>query len=215
MTAITVDAAIEPTVGPARRALRVAGSIISTTASVVAVMVATLTVFVAVATHMSDSGEYTVFGHPVLIVVSGSMSPAIDTGDLIWDDAINATDARHLERNQIITFRSSPNSPKTFTHRIVDITTQDGELAYVTKGDANNAADTTLVQPSQVIGTYHGRIPYGGYLLHALHKPMALILLIASPLLWLLASWFFHLARDIENGEQDPALAGEAEVAAP
>jgi hypothetical protein len=55
-------------------------------------------------------------------------------------------------------------------------------------------------------------LPYGGYLLHALHRPIALVLLLASPLLWLLSGVFKAMAQELDAEDHGPALAGEREV---
>lgn len=84
--------------------------------TLVAVIIATLAVVVAVMSHFSPAGKYNVFGHPVLSVLSGSMSPTIKTGDLVYDNPVTLAEAAHLRVGQIITFRASAG--KTFTHRI-------------------------------------------------------------------------------------------------
>jgi len=186
---------------------------VGTAMSMVAVVIGTLAVVVAAASHFSPPGQYTVFGRPVLSVLSGSMSPAIRTGDLAVDDPVNASQAAHLHVGQIITFRTAPGSHTTLTHRIHAINSSAGVLTYRTKGDANNAQDGPLVAPSQIVGVYRTKVPYGGYLLNSLHKPITLGLLIASPILWLLSSWLFAIAREDEDEDHLPALAGEQGVA--
>jgi signal peptidase I len=163
--------------------------------AIVAVTIGSLAVVVAVASHLAPAGQYTVFGHPVLTVLSGSMAPTIRTGDLVYDDRLRPGQAAHLKAGQIITFRATPGGHQTFTHRIHAVVSVNGAVAYQTKGDANPSPDATPVLPSQVVGLYRGKIPYGGYFLNALHQPLALVLLLAAPCLWLLSGWFLGLAR--------------------
>lgn len=98
----------------------------------------------------------------VLIVRSGSMTPVFYTGDLI---VIGHYDPEAtLSPGTIITFKVKG---RIVTHRIVAVA-DDG---YVTKGDANNVADTWENSPgetynidsSAIIGVYRGRIPGLGY----------------------------------------------------
>lgn len=180
--------------------------------TVAAVMVATVAVVVAIASHLSPKGQYTVFGHPVMSMLSGSMSPVIKTGDLIYDDRISISQAQHLHVGEIISFRASPD--KIFTHRIHALEKVNGAIEYQTKGDANNAPDQPLVAPSQIVGLYNGKVPYGGYVLNALHKPISLALLLAAPFLWFLSAWFASLAADAEGGKKPLAVPprGEAPV---
>lgn len=179
--------------------VRRVGNVIGTAISVVVVMIGCVGIVVAVATHFAPDGEYAVFGHPMMIVLSGSMTPAIRTGDLVIDNQIGNAEATHLQPGQIISFRPSVGS-KVITHRIAQVTTTAGTVAYVTKGDANNAADANAVAPSQIVGVYDTKISNGGYILNALHQPLTLALLLASPALWFLAGMFFQWAKD---GEAD------------
>ncbi len=85
------------------------------------------------------------------------------------------------------------------THRIAAVSAASGQVAYVTKGDANGAADSTPVAPSQVTGLFNKAIPRGGYILTALHQPLTLGLLLASPALWLLSGLLFEWARKTDG----------------
>jgi signal peptidase len=192
-------------------------NVLSMIMTILVVTVACVSVVVAIATHFSPKGEYTVFGHPVMIVLSGSMAPVIRTGDLVVDDSVSATQAAHLHVGQIISVRDFPGSPTIITHRIVGIETKGGTVAYVTKGDVNNAPDAVPRPASDVIGVFRGAIPRGGYLLNALHQPLVLGLLLASPVLWFIAGPLYRLASEMdEPASQEPATtAGEAEADAP
>jgi len=194
------DAILAPTAVKPRRSawavIRRVGDWIGTTLAVATVMIGCVGVVVAVATHFSQDGEYTVFGHPMMVVLSGSMSPAVRTGDLVIDDPVGAALAAHLEAGQIISFQSGA---KVITHRIATVQTVNGAIAYQTKGDANNSPDTTLVTPGQIIGVYHTRIPSGGYVLNALHQPLTLAFLLAAPVLWFISGLFFHWAKAVDD----------------
>jgi signal peptidase I len=194
-----------------RRMWSRASDIVTSLFTVAVVIVTPLAVVAAIATHFSSRGQYTVFGHPTLTVLSGSMTPAIRTGDLIVDNPIGRAQAANLHRGQIITFHESAGSQNVITHRIVGVVHQsDGTVAYQTKGDANNMVDPTLRPAPTVVGVFRARLPKGGYILNALHRPLVLGLLLASPLLWFAAEPLRRWAREEEA--PDPAsAAGEAE----
>ncbi len=182
---------------PARSVWNCLWGVFSTLATFAAVIIGTLAVIVAVASHFSPPGQYTVFGHPVLSVLSGSMSPTIKTGDLVFDDPVSRSQAENLHAGQIITFRAV--GTRTFTHRIHAVEAVNGSVFYQTKGDANNAPDQALVSPQQIVGLYSDKVPLGGYMLNALHKPAILMLLLTAPFLWLLSSWLLDLANEPER----------------
>jgi signal peptidase I len=184
------------------------GSLAGTLVAVAVVMVAAVVTVVAVATRMSTRQEYTAFGHPIMVVLSGSMAPAINTGDLIVDDHVSAAGATKLHRGQIITFYDRPGSKMVITHRIVRVVHREGQVLYETKGDANNAPDATLRTPSTVIGTYVGKLPRGGYFLTNLHKPLVFGLLLAAPILWFVAEPLRRWGRE-EDGPNDSPDTGD------
>lgn len=173
--------------------------VVSTTVTVLAVIVASLALVLAVATHFSPKGQYGVFGHPVMIVLSGSMTPVIRTGDLVIDDSVTAAQARHLHVGQIISVRDTPGSQTIITHRIVGVLHTGGRVSYITKGDANQTADATPRPASDVVGVFSTAIPRGGYILNALHQPLVLGLILASPILWFVAGLFFQWAREMDG----------------
>jgi signal peptidase len=142
------------------------------------------------------------------------MSPVIKTGDLVVDDRVSTTQAEHLKVGQIISFREAPGSQTIYTHRIVGIEHLGGTVSYITKGDANGSPDTALRPSSDVIGVFAFAVPRGGYFLNALHKPLALFLILVSPVLWFLAGPLYKRAGEMDQpASREPAAsAGEAEA---
>ena len=95
----------------------------------------------------------TINGYGILEVVSGSMEPTINIGDLI---VIN-TKAKDFEKNDIITFYDVNGS--FVTHRLVKI--KDDKM--ITKGDNNNVEDEGEVTISDVVGIVEYIVPVIGY----------------------------------------------------
>jgi signal peptidase len=168
---------------------------LSAIATVLISTVAALAIVVAVASHFSPAGQYTVFGHPVMTVLSGSMTPVIRTGDVIVDDQVTAAQAEHLQVGQIVSFREAAGSTTIITHRIIAVHDTNGQVSYVTKGDANNAADTPARPASDVVGVFSHDIPRGGYILADMHRPVVLGLLAASIALFFLVGPLLRYAR--------------------
>jgi signal peptidase len=134
-----------------------------------------------------------------MTIISGSMTPTIAVGDIVVDDQVTAAQASHFHVGQIISFRAAPGSPEIITHRIVAVRVQDGAVSYITKGDANNSADSTPRPASDVIGLYRFSIPRGGYVLVAMHTPRVIGMLLTSALLWIVAGVLFRIAARQEN----------------
>lgn len=164
--------------------------------------VAGIVVVAAIATRLPGPGRYTIFGHPVMTVLSGSMTPVIRAGDLIVDDPVTAAQARHLHAGQIASFRLAPGSQTVITHRIASVVTVRGAVLYRTRGDANNGPDGELRPSADVAGIFRFDVPRGGYVLTALHRGHVLSLLAASLALWFLAGMLWRRARHGDQGKE-------------
>ena len=172
---------------------------LSRTVVILISLVAVLTIVIAVGSRTSADGQRVVYGQPVMTIISGSMTPTIAVGDIVVDAPVTAAQASHFHAGQIISFRAAPGSLEIITHRIVAVRVQDGAVSYITKGDANNSADSTPRPASDVIGLYRFSIPRGGYVLVAMHTPRVIVMLLASALLWIVAGLLFWVATRMEN----------------
>jgi signal peptidase I len=93
-----------------------------------------------------------------VVVLSGSMEPALRTGGLAFMDT--TIDADSLERGDVISFRG--HGETMLTHRIVDVKLLPQGRRYEKRGDANKSVDAQLVTPSQVTGRLVFALPYAG-----------------------------------------------------
>lgn len=109
------------------------------------------------------------FGLQVFSVLSGSMEPEYHVGSLIY---VKEVDYTQLKSGDVISYMLSEDTVST--HRIVEVVPDQDDstvLRYQTKGDANEAADGTLVHYKNVIGTPVFTIPYLGYVVDFIQKP--------------------------------------------
>jgi len=113
--------------------------------------------FVLIAAFMLRAFTY----FPV-VILTGSMTGTIDRGSIVFIEKIRAEDvASVVIEGDIILFTQNKAE---IMHRVIDIQYKtDGEPFYITKGDANPAADPFSVEQSQVLGVTKAYIPYLGY----------------------------------------------------
>ena len=111
------------------------------------------------------------FGVKPLVFRSGSMSPAIHTGDL----AVSRTvDASTLKTGDIVSVINSEGN--RVTHRLVDFASQGKQRQLTLKGDANDVADAetyTVAKAELVLFD----IPKAGYVVNAAASPIGLFVL--------------------------------------
>jgi signal peptidase len=90
------------------------------------------------------------------VVLTGSMLPAIEPGDVV----ITSPVADHMLRpGYVIRFQDPSEPDRHLMHRIVRI---DPDGTLVTKGDANQSEDSTPVSPAAVTGMARVRVPWVG-----------------------------------------------------
>lgn len=119
--------------------------------------------------------------YQTFFVRSGSMEPAIETGELI---VLTQVDASELDVGDVITF-DRPDRPGTLvTHRIVGTEEGDAGRVFVTKGDANGSPDAWRVPAVGTGWRYAFGLPKVGYVFgHLSSPPVRLALLIVPAVL--------------------------------
>ncbi len=123
-----------------------------------------------------------IFGVTPMVVLSGSMSGTqeghVEIGDLVF---IGSTDPDKVEVGDVVAYM---NGSTAVTHRVTAIEESgDGSRLFTTKGDANNAEDTSKVTEAQLIGVYWGRIPKLGDFALFLQQPIGMLLFAGVPLM--------------------------------
>lgn len=117
-------------------------------------------------------------------VRSGSMEPAIATGDLVITRTIPPTE---VGRGDIVTFKDPQGSGALITHRVRAVRAKAGKHSFVTRGDANNAFERWSVPSDGSIGEVAYRVPLLGYALAPVASKHGQIGLIVAPAVLLCA----------------------------
>lgn len=125
------------------------------------------------------------FGARSMIVRSGSMTPAIRTGDVVVVKPIAPTEA---EVGEIVTFQEPNGSGNLLVHRVRAISREGDAFAVVTQGDANSTQERWKVPSDGTIGTVAYRVPMLGFASRWIGSPAGRVGLIIVPALLLAAS---------------------------
>lgn len=128
-------------------------------------------------------GNYKVF-----LVQSGSMSPALNTGDVVIVKSLS-----QYRSNDIVTFNSHQNF--TITHRIIN---QTGD-SFTTKGDANPVPDQSLINTSDILGKVFFTIPKIGYFIMFVKSLPGLIVLIIIPSTMIIYQEFLEIKKNFKK----------------
>ena len=119
-----------------------------------------------------------------LIVLTDSMYPVIESGDLI---ICHTEEPENIQSGDVIAFFDPAGNGTTIvTHRVLEVTEQAGQIAWRTKGDNNNTEDRLLVPADKLVAVYEGtRIPGAGNVALFMQTTPGLIICVVCPILLL------------------------------
>lgn len=147
-----------------------------------------------------------------MIVLTDSMYPSIQSGDLI---ICHTEDAANVKAGDVISFFDpAGNGSTVVTHRVVEVTTdENGGLAWITKGDANNTEDANIVPAENLAGVYSLRIHNLGSVAIFMQTTKGLIICVVCPILLLVIYDMVRRKRYEKSRKKDTdALLAELEA---
>jgi signal peptidase len=146
-----------------------------------------------------------VLGYRTMTMLTGSMSPGIDPGDVVVSTPVSVED---VEVGMVISYHIPIDDHRVVTHRVIEVQhTADGTVSVRTQGDANSAPDPwTAVLSGDTAYQVQAVIPEIGTAITALRDPAVnKALVYGAPALlagWmLLAIW--RPARDEDADDEE------------
>lgn len=145
-----------------------------------------------------------------LIVLTDSMYPDIQSGDLI---ICRTEEPENIREGDVIAFFDpAGNGTSIVTHSVAEITETDGQTAWITRGIANNSDDAVPVPADKLVGVYRSRIPGLGNVVMFMQTTAGLVICVICPILLLIAWDIFRRRRYEKNKQADTdALLQELE----
>lgn len=122
------------------------------------------------------------FGYSVYYVVTPSMEPTLNVGDVIL---VKKTPEGNIKKGDIITFKSTSGEMcgKIITHRVHEkIEVSEGVFQFKTKGDAATSVDEAAVNYSNILGVYSNKMYITQFIISALSNIWVFLLLVILPL---------------------------------
>jgi len=119
-----------------------------------------------------------------LIVLTDSMYPVIESGDLI---ICHTAEPEEIEVGDVIAFFDpAGNGTSIVTHRVIEVTELSGAPAWRTKGDNNNTEDRLTVPADKLVAVYEGtRLAGFGNVALFMQTTPGLIVCVVCPILLL------------------------------
>jgi signal peptidase len=148
-----------------------------------------------------------VFGYRTMTMLTGSMAPEIEPGDITVVTPISVSD---VTEGMVISYHMPIGERSLVTHRVVSVEHgEDGSVTVQTKGDANEAIDPwTATLTGDTAYEVRAVVPELGHLIQALRAPVvSQVLLYGAPTLlvgWLLLA-IWRPAPTTTRDEEDQA----------
>ena len=122
-----------------KKAKKIISKILTVLFAIFTLSIMSLAIYNFVSVKILNKDYPNIFGYTFFEIVSGSMSPTIEKGDMI----IVKIDTNY-KVGDIVSFKDNDS---IITHRIIE----KNDNYYVTQGDANNVADNPIKE-EQIIG---------------------------------------------------------------
>lgn len=186
-------------------------TIVGTVLCVILLPVLIINITLIAKSYINEDRVPSVGGIFPMIVLTDSMYPVIESGDLI---ICKTAEADEIRVDDVISFYDPMGSgTSVVTHRVLEIVTEDGGIAFRTKGDNNNAEDTALVPGDSLIGIYSSRIPKVGHVAMFMQTTPGLIVCCVCPILLLVGYDVLRRKKLEKTQKQDTdALLAELEA---
>lgn len=134
-----------------------------------------------------------------LIVLTDSMFPQIQSGDLI---ICNTAEPEEIREGDVIAFFDpAGNGTSIVTHSVAEVRQENGKITWITRGIANNADDAVPVPAEKLVGVYSRRIPRLGNAVMFMQSTAGLIVCVVCPII-LLVMWDVLRRRKYEKSRQ-------------
>ncbi len=149
------------------------------------------------------------FGVEVRAIVSGSMAPNYNVGDMVYSVP---TEFAEIEEGDVISYVLNEELT-VVTHRVVEIDYENRQ--FYTQGDANNTRDGAPVSYENVLGVVRLSVPYVGRVVMLLEDPTYRILAITAVAVLILLSIIIMIntggsdEEELEAVQEVPGPAGQ------
>jgi len=138
-------------------------------------------------------------GYRAFVVQSGSMQPAIKAGSVVL-----VGPQKEYKKDDVITFLFNPKAnlkdvKSTVTHRIAEVHSDEDQISFTTKGDANDSPDREKISEGQVLGQVLFSIPYLGHVVAFTKTQTGFIVLIVIPATLIIYSELASIKKEIQR----------------
>lgn len=190
---------------PEEKPLSTAGKIFSVIYTIFIFVLSAAILAGALLFAFSTAPNKSLFGYRYYTILTPSMSPTYNVGDLVF---VQLKDAKDIKKGDVITFKPSNEGDAYLTHRVsqkYDNYEGTGTICFKTRGDANDSEDSFLIDESRVIGTVNFGIPILGYVIRFFQLRWYIIVPVVVMLVvfFILLKKYFAMGKDDDEEDED------------
>jgi len=126
------------------------------------------------------------------VVLSDSMSPSINAGDVVFVDDVATNE---INEGDVITY-DRPGESQLITHRVIEVQNEGSEAAFRTQGDANEEPDPNPIPAGNVVGVVVLHLPLLGHAISFAGSDLGIVLFVIVPAVGLAVSEVYDLYKD-------------------
>jgi len=141
------------------------------------------------------------FGYKFLIELSNSMEETINVGDLVVIKEKNPT---KIEVGDILSFKGDKDV--IITHRVTDISKNNDDIYFETKGDNNASLDVDLVSSKNIEGVMVTRVRHAGTILKFLSTTAGKIITCLVIVIIFLVGLFISELKNEQSKKEDELI---------
>jgi signal peptidase len=127
-----------------------------------------------------------------VVVLTGSMRPAIAPGDLVLAEPLEPA---RLRPGDVVTFPDPSRGGRLVTHRVRALEAVGDAVEVTTRGDANAVGERWRVRADDAVGRTVLRLPLAGHVLAVGRTPEGRLALVVAPALLLAALLLVRIWR--------------------
>lgn len=142
------------------------------------------------------------FNYRLFTVVSGSMEPSYEIGDVL---IAKEKEASKIEIGDTISYLGSIGqfSDIVITHRVIDIDVKDGKYYFHTKGDANLIEDPLVVSEDKLYGVVIHKAALLSNVYRLVATQTGMFIFVVIPILYIIGSEFVGFLLEKEEARRN------------
>lgn len=147
-----------------------------------------------------SGGVPSLFGHQMFVIVSPSMSPEINVGDVIISEKY---ENENLEVGDVVQYvgKSGDINGKIITHEIISISGEGSDEIIITKGVANDEADPPITR-ADIVSVMRYKTIIIGPLYGVFSSTAGFIFLVMIPLSGMIIYEIINLLKEIRKDNE-------------